>query len=123
MAACAGSADTHIPIDHAHLARYTLGDRGLEIEVLCLFASEAPNTLARIRAAAASVPFDGKAWVAACHTLKGSARAVGATAVGAAAERAEREPDPRRDLLDAHVACVSDTLAETLDYIARLAAA
>ncbi|MFN3867563.1 MAG: hypothetical protein ACK4MF_00690, partial [Hyphomicrobiaceae bacterium] len=38
-------------IDHAHLARYTLGDQALEVEVLELFVGDAPRTLARLRAA------------------------------------------------------------------------
>lgn len=116
----ADAAAMRPPIDHVHLARYTLGDRALELEVLGLFAGEAPNTLVRIRAAAASSPFDHKAWVAACHTLKGSARAVGAFAVAAAAEQAEREADRHPALLATHAEQVAAALAEVLDYIATL---
>lgn len=74
------------PIDHAHLGRYTLGNRALEIEVLQLFAGEAPLTLDKLRAASCE-----KAWHIAAHTLKGSARAVGAWTIGSIAEAAERE--------------------------------
>ena len=73
------------PIDHAHLARYTLGNRGLELEVLQLFTGQAPSTLASL--AAAGTPKD---WHIYAHTLKGSARAVGAWALATAAEEAEK---------------------------------
>ncbi len=73
------------PIDHAHLARYTFGNAELEREVLGLFAAQAPQTMDWLRTA--TTP---KAWRDAAHTLKGSARAVGATQVAAAAEQAEQ---------------------------------
>jgi len=73
------------PIDFSHLARYTLGDKALEQEVLALFAAEAPATLGRLRSART-----GSAWREAAHTLKGSARAVGARKVAVLAEEAER---------------------------------
>ena len=66
-------AGRDVPIDHPHLARYTLGNRALEQEVLQLFADQAPQTLASLAAANSA-----KAWHAAAHTLKGSAMAVGA---------------------------------------------
>jgi HPt (histidine-containing phosphotransfer) domain-containing protein len=72
------------PVDHAHLARYTFGNRALEIEVLTLFADQAPSYLDALRTAPTE-----KAWREAAHTLKGSARAVGAVFVADAAERAE----------------------------------
>ncbi|ODT27829.1 MAG: hypothetical protein ABS54_05815 [Hyphomicrobium sp. SCN 65-11] len=72
------------PIDWAHLSRFTLNDRALEQEVLGLFADEAPRYLARMQAAA-----DRKDWIEAAHTLKGSARAVGAWAIAECAQAAE----------------------------------
>ncbi len=81
----AASTQMPVPIDHAHLARYTMGNRSLEIEVLQLFSGQAPETLASLMAAK-----DPKAWHIAAHTLKGSARAVGAWAVATAAEEAEK---------------------------------
>lgn len=75
-------ADT--PIDHAHLARYTMGNRALELEVLHLFAGQAPETFASLKSANCD-----KSWHMAAHTLKGSARAVGAWQVARAAENAE----------------------------------
>ena len=72
------------PIDWAHLSRCTMNDRALAQEVLGLFAMEAPRYLAELKAAASH-----KAWVAAAHTLKGSARAVGAWAIAECALAAE----------------------------------
>ena len=66
------------PIDFAHLRNMTLGDESLEREVLAMFAAQTVE----LAAALAQLPPDG---AAAAHKLKGSARAVGATRVAAAA--------------------------------------
>jgi HPt (histidine-containing phosphotransfer) domain-containing protein len=66
------------PIDIAHLRRMTLGDAALEREVLTMFAAQA----ARLAGALAAMPADAPALA---HTLKGSARAIGAFAVADAA--------------------------------------
>jgi hypothetical protein len=60
------------PIDLVHLARTTLGDRGLEREVLHLFDRQADQLVSRMRAAGPA----GLAPLA--HTLKGSATGIGA---------------------------------------------
>jgi HPt (histidine-containing phosphotransfer) domain-containing protein len=73
------------PIDFAYLKRFTLGNRELEREVLYLFSAHAPAYVDGLRKAATS-----KAWHAAAHTLKGSARAVGAWRVARSAEVAEK---------------------------------
>jgi HPt (histidine-containing phosphotransfer) domain-containing protein len=70
-------------IDQVHLERMTLGDRSLEREVLELFARQTAMTLERI---AGSGPACA---AAAAHTLKGSARGIGAWRVAEAAERLE----------------------------------
>jgi HPt (histidine-containing phosphotransfer) domain-containing protein len=71
------------PIDLAHLARMTLGERSLEREVLQLFDRQAAMLLTRMRQSCPAV-------VAACaHTLKGSARGIGAWRVASAAEAVE----------------------------------
>ena len=75
---------TPAAIDEDHLGRMTLGDRGLEREVLEIFARQIMLTLKRIVTAKPA----GAA--AAAHTLKGSARGVGAWAVARAAERLEQ---------------------------------
>jgi len=71
-------------IDEGHLARMTLGDRGLEREVLEIFARQTVLMLERIAAAKPALV------AAAAHTLKGSARGIGAWRVARAAERLER---------------------------------
>jgi hypothetical protein len=70
-------------IDMEHLAHITLGERGLEIEVLQLFERQAELLLARMR----EVGPEGVATLA--HTLSGSAKGVGAWRVAAAAEATE----------------------------------
>ena len=102
------------PIDHVHLGRYTLGNRALEIEVLQLFAGQAPSTLADLAAA-----HDAKAWHIQAHTLKGSARAVGAWALATAAEEAERagHDNPDRGDMLAHLQTILDDVSH---YIAGL---
>jgi HPt (histidine-containing phosphotransfer) domain-containing protein len=70
------------PIDIAHLRRMTLGDAALEREVLTMFSAQA----SRVAKALAAMPADAPALA---HTLKGSARAVGAFAVGDAAAHIE----------------------------------
>jgi HPt (histidine-containing phosphotransfer) domain-containing protein len=70
------------PIDIAHLRRMTLGDAALEREVLTIFSAQA----SRLVKALAMLPADA---LALAHTLKGSARAVGAFAVGDAAAHLE----------------------------------
>jgi HPt (histidine-containing phosphotransfer) domain-containing protein len=72
------------PVDRNFLRRFTLGNAALEREVLLLFVEQAPLYVARLAAAT-----DQKEWHAAAHTLKGSARAVGAWRVARAAETAE----------------------------------
>jgi HPt (histidine-containing phosphotransfer) domain-containing protein len=67
------------PIDIAHLKRMTLGDAGLEREVLAMFAGQA----ARLIGALAALPADAAELA---HTLIGSARAIGAFRVADAAE-------------------------------------
>jgi HPt (histidine-containing phosphotransfer) domain-containing protein len=83
------------PIDFAHLRRMTLGDAALEREVLGMFSAQAP----RLAKALAGSPADAAALA---HTLKGSARAVGAFAVGDAAAHLEaliRHGSDRADAL------------------------
>src|SRR5262249_17986637 len=72
------------PVDLVHLSRYTLGERDLERAVLELFCTQSFVYLERLKQG----PSD-KDWKDLTHTLKGSARAVGAWRVAEAAERAE----------------------------------
>jgi len=70
------------PIDFEHLSRMTLGDPALECEVLTMFVAQSARLLDQI---AALPPEAGRL----AHTLKGSARAIGAFAVAEAAARLE----------------------------------
>jgi hypothetical protein len=90
-------------IDLKHLARMTLGERGLEAEVLMLFDRQAAVLLDHMRQAAPP------AIAAFAHTLKGSARGIGAWRVAAAAEVVEI--DAARDA------------GEVADALAKLAVA
>jgi HPt (histidine-containing phosphotransfer) domain-containing protein len=70
------------PIDFAHLRRMTLDDDRLEREVLALFSAQSANLAGML----ANLPADAGALA---HTLKGSARAIGAFGVADAATRLE----------------------------------
>jgi HPt (histidine-containing phosphotransfer) domain-containing protein len=83
------------PIDFEHLARMTLGDAGLEQEVLAMFSAQS----ARLIDSLATMPTDAGALA---HTLSGSARAIGAFAVADVAARLQtvisRGTDPSETL-------------------------
>ena len=66
------------PIDFDHLRRMTLGDNSLEREVLAMFAGQA----AELAAALSQLPPEAATLA---HKLKGSAQAIGAVHVAAAA--------------------------------------
>lgn len=72
------------PIDLVHLWRYTLGNRSLEREVLTLFHTQSEIYLQRLKEASGD-----KDWADAAHTIKGSARGIGAWRVARSAEAAE----------------------------------
>jgi hypothetical protein len=94
------------PIDLAHLSRMTLGERSLECEVLALFDRQAELLMPRIRAGAPAVI------AAAAHTLKGSARGIGAWRVARAAEAVEAAgPVEFATAVDALGAAIAETKA------------
>jgi HPt (histidine-containing phosphotransfer) domain-containing protein len=70
------------PIDIEHLQRMTLGDAGLEREVLAMFSAQSVSLIGML----ATLPINAGALA---HTLKGSARAIGAFRVADAAARLE----------------------------------
>ncbi len=72
------------PVDLVHLARYTLGNRSLEREVLGLFHTQSEIYLQRLKEADKD-----KDWADAAHTIKGSARGIGAWQIAKSAEAAE----------------------------------
>ncbi len=109
-------------LDANHLERMTLGDRRLEREVLELFLRQTTIMLGRIVNAAP--PLAG----AAAHTLKGSARGIGAWRVARAAELLEhavaqkddevRCDEPMHDLTDA----IEELKAASLEASAAIGA-
>jgi HPt (histidine-containing phosphotransfer) domain-containing protein len=92
------------PIDLAHLKRMTLGDAGLEREVLAMFAGQSAGLVSALQ----TQPADAARLA---HTLKGSARAIGAVRVTEAAEWLEAT---MRDDADAShaLAALHESVAE-----------
>lgn len=76
------------PVDLVHLAKYTLGSRELEREVLSLFQSQSAVYVERLETADCE-----KSWHDAAHSLKGSAKAIGAWSVSQTAEKLENAGD------------------------------
>jgi HPt (histidine-containing phosphotransfer) domain-containing protein len=81
-------SDTPV-IDLGYLQRVTLGDSALQNEVLGLFREQIASSVSALRKSIADD--DCASWRMAAHTLKGSARAVGAFRLAQEAERAERD--------------------------------
>jgi HPt (histidine-containing phosphotransfer) domain-containing protein len=96
------------PIDLDHLKRMTLGDASLEREVLAMFSAQSAHLTGALKALPAEA---GEL----AHTLKGSARAVGAFAVADAADALESALTNGDDPADA--------LAELNDAVAQARAA
>ena len=97
------------PIDLVHLARQTMGDKVLELEVLQMFARHARESMKELAAC------EGAARSAAAHRLKGSAQSVGATAVGKAAGALEDDPTDA-----AALASVTAAVVEAENFILKL---
>lgn len=72
------------PVDLVHLARHTFGDADLEREVLQLFVTQSRIYLNRLKEAR-----NLEQWRRAAHTIKGSARGIGAWAVAEKAQTVE----------------------------------
>jgi hypothetical protein len=98
-------------IDLKHLFRMTLGDHGLEREVLALFDRQIDMLIARMSEA------DPSCVGALAHTLKGSARGVGAWPMARAAEAVE-VADPAE--LAPAVAALAAAACETRAAIAEI---
>jgi HPt (histidine-containing phosphotransfer) domain-containing protein len=75
------------PVDLAHLARYTGGDKSLNAEILRLFDGQISEMVEQLQSIIAQR--DPKKWRQITHTIKGAARGVGAFAMGQAAADAE----------------------------------
>ena len=77
------------PVDLVHLSRQTMGDRDLEREVLALFVQQA--TIVRDQIVNANVAERMRL----AHTLKGSARSVGAFGIAECTVEIEKRPDSK----------------------------
>jgi len=97
------------PVDLAHLARQTMGDRGLEQEVLALFVQQALVVRDQILGA------DVKQRLLLAHGLKGSARGVGAFAIADCAAAIELQPEDVKTLKRLGV-----LIEEVRDFIAAI---
>jgi HPt (histidine-containing phosphotransfer) domain-containing protein len=94
-------APDHGPIDRAHLERMTLGDAGLEHEVLAMFAAQAAGLMDAMSGLPSNV-------AELAHKLKGSARAIGAFRVAETAEWLEAAGSDAGQALMALNAAVSE---------------
>jgi HPt (histidine-containing phosphotransfer) domain-containing protein len=83
-------------IDVQHLGRMTLGEAALEAEVLALFSAQSRELVTRLKV----MPPDAAALA---HTLKGSARAIGAFRVAEAALGVEAAMKNEGDVAEAIV--------------------
>jgi HPt (histidine-containing phosphotransfer) domain-containing protein len=97
------------PIDLVHLARQTMGDKVLEIEVLQMFARQARSCLQDIGSGNADQIKAG------AHRLKGAASAVGAFKVAESAEAFESRSDDA-----ACMAAVGSAVVEAENFILKL---
>lgn len=97
-------------LDRAHFDMMTASDRGLQLEVLGLF---------RMQVQGWRNAFDAAEWREALHTLKGSARGIGLTALATACEAAESVADAERS---AAIATVRQALTEALTALEQFAA-
>lgn len=102
MARVSGRDGPEAPIDLVQLATNTLGNRDLEVQVLHLFRSQSCSTLERL-----ALETDKTVRLDLVHTLKGSARAVGAARVADVCEnledRLKQAPDAATEGLAAAV--------------------
>jgi HPt (histidine-containing phosphotransfer) domain-containing protein len=100
-------------IDLAHLHRMTLGEPGLDREVRVLFERQADMLLERLHGAPPALIG------ASAHTLKGSARGVGAWQVARAAQSVEiSATSPDVGHLNFAIARLQDAVKETKSAIA-----
>ena len=103
-------------VDQAHLNRMTGGDSALATEVLGLFREQCDLWMRLLEPTT-----DTLDWGNAAHTIKGSARGIGAWQLGEVcgqAEEAARDGDLTRDQKRAWREAISDELNSVLGEIA-----
>lgn len=102
------------PIDLEHLFRMTLGDHALEREVLDLFDRQSAILMERVCGGEAVVK------AAAAHTLKGSARGIGAWTVASAACAVEVAAHGERRELQSAVSALAAAVGDVRVAIREL---
>ena len=104
-----GQPSSANPIDLVHLARQTMGDRSLELEILHTFAKQARAVVTELGCG------NHQAVLQAAHRLKGAAEAVGAFRVSAVAGEIEAGANDAR-----HIAEVGAAVLEAENFILKL---
>jgi HPt (histidine-containing phosphotransfer) domain-containing protein len=97
-----------------HLTRMTLGDRHLEREVLEIFLRQTTIMLQRLAGAESALA------AATAHTLKGSARGIGAWRVARAAERLEQASNQSEAVSQSVEAAVDELKTASLEAISAI---
>ncbi|WP_316860063.1 Hpt domain-containing protein [uncultured Cohaesibacter sp.] len=80
------------PIDLEHLARQTMSDPELQREILSIFVKQMTDKIEQLQKQMSELD-------ALAHSIKGSARGVGAWQVANVAEQLERGKGPRADVI------------------------
>ncbi|NJR14195.1 MAG: Hpt domain-containing protein [Phyllobacteriaceae bacterium] len=97
------------PVDLVHLARQSSGDKGLETEILNLFRQQLGLCMDQLRQTT------GRERKILAHTIKGSAKAVGAFGLARVASQIEEAPQD-----DALVAMLGEEVVRIRDFISGL---
>ena len=103
------------PIDLAHLARYTGGEKSMNVEILKLFDNQISEMVGQLRSVMAAR--DAKRWKEITHTIKGAARGVGAFSFGEAAAAAEPVDPANSERADQAIARLSEEAMAVHDFI------
>jgi HPt (histidine-containing phosphotransfer) domain-containing protein len=105
------------PIDLVYLARQTLGDPGLEAEILTLFSEMAASYLEKVT----DSPEKDEVLLG-LHSLKGAAAGVGAGAIASGAAEAEAELRESGKLSQERLSDLAMAVEEVQAFIADLLA-
>ncbi len=96
--------DEPVLLDTEFLGKYTLGNAELESEVLHMFIDQSALYLERLRS-----PQSSKDWFEAAHSLKGSARGIGAFVVGMRAAQLEQAEEPLNESIRTAILSLLET--------------